>query len=265
MSVKLKYQSKELSRNKNQESYKETFYGSSDEIDAFISTLPAIGTSVSGKGYFTSYNKTQSEGSIYQVETQYTIEYDESFSNTSSTVVGQKSASLSVRNIQMPLQAHVNYLTCWNYYLIGLGDAETPQWHSTAKDTLINVDDRKSYQWVKSTSQMPLEANEDGQYWHVLEQPIKPGVEYFDKACFVVTQSAKFNSSGAAGSSISANINTITPPQNTFNVTYGDWKYDQASVQYDGKHWIATSTYTHSGDSLGWDQQPSTDASRFRF
>nr|DAD90247.1 MAG TPA: hypothetical protein [Myoviridae sp. ct8ME27] len=28
---------------------------------------------------------------------------------------------------------------------------------------------------------------------------------------------------------------------------------DESSISFNGKYWVATSTYTHSGDDSGWD------------
>lgn len=53
------------------------------------------------------------------------------------------------------------------------------------------------------------------------------------------------------GNAVSKNINTITSPSNTFGIS-GSWKYDDASISFNGKYWVATSTYTCSID--GWDE-----------
>lgn len=255
MAIKEKYQGKEYSRDKNTESYKESFYGTEAEINTFITTLPAIGANVTGKGFFTRYSKTQGEGNIYQLETEYTIEHDDSFANTASSVVGVKSAQMSVRNIQMPLEAHKNYRTNWNYFLIALGDDATlPAWWETATNVIIPVADRKKYRWIQSYSELPTEIDQETSlYWNVLAMPDKPGVSNYDYQCYVVTESAKYNSPNDAGNAISKTINTITPPETTFNITGGTWKFDEASVSYDGKRWIATSIFTRSGDASGWD------------
>jgi len=79
------------------------------------------------------------------------------------------------------------------------------------------------------------------------------GVEYYDLACFVVSETAKYSSARSAGQAISTNINTIVSPTETFGITGGNWKLDEATIQYNGKHWYATMVFTHSGDSLGWD------------
>lgn len=79
------------------------------------------------------------------------------------------------------------------------------------------------------------------------------GVEYYDFAVFVVTETAKYRTASAAGSAVSKNINRITSPSEDFGISGGDWKLDEVTVQYNGKNWLATSTYTRSGDSQGWD------------
>lgn len=102
---------------------------------------------------------------------------------------------------------------------------------------------------------MPLDPDANGKYWRILQKPTKPGVEYYDLACFVVNISAKYNTASAAGNAVSKNINHIVTPTETFGITGGNWKLDEVSISYDGKHWIANQTYTKSGDSSGWDRE----------
>ena len=262
MSLKVLYQGKEKSKNANEEKYKVTYYGTEQEVDSFISSLQ-IGISYDN-GYLSSWNKSNYEGDLYQVACEYTTSYQwGSYSNVGPTVVGKKSAQLSVRNIQLPLEwlrdhGNQNYVTNWNYYLIGRAESEdtvidTPAWWETATDTIIPIADRTNYRWIKSIAELPLDPDSDGQYWFIVEQPTKPGVQFLDYALFVVTESAKYRSANAAGNAISKSINTITSPSNTFGLSDGNFKLDQASVSFDGSAWIGTCVYTHSGDSEGWD------------
>ena len=258
MSVSLKYQGRSYSNNRDMQEYTQTWQGFESQIDAKMGTLSGIGTYYSGRGYLTSVSKTPDEGPFWNLEIVYSTDYgNESFSNSSDTVVGRKSAQLSVRNLQLPLERLENYRTNWNYYLIGLCDEDdtlsTPDWWQTAGyEDLIPAADRKKYRWVKTVGEIPTEP-EDGKTWQIIEKPTKPGVEYYDYAYFVVTISAKYKSARAAGNAIGSNINTIVTPAEDFNLG-GEWKYDEASVQYDGKAWIATQVYTRAGDEEGWDQ-----------
>lgn len=254
MALQFLYQGREVSQNKNQAIYKQTLYGKLQQIDQLISGFQ-IGYRDQEKGYLRSWTKTQKEADIWQVEIEYTKEFDFSFSDQDESVVGKKSAQLSVRNIQMPLESSANYRTNWNYYLAGKGEGNivtTPYWWETADTIIIDIADRENYMWIKSLGELPLEKDQNGVYWQILEQPTKPGVQYYDLACFVVTISAKYRSASAAGNAISKKINCITSPPQDFNLG-GEWKLDECSVSYDGKAWIATETYTRAVDY--WDPQ----------
>jgi hypothetical protein len=59
-----------------------------------------------------------------------------------------------------------------------------------------------------------------------LQKPTKQGVEYYDFAVFVVTETAKYNTANSAGNAIEKSINTIKSPDNTFGLNVGNWKHD---------------------------------------
>ena len=264
MALKVLYQTKQKSEDRNQLSYKITYQGLESQIDAYIATL-SIGTTQAEGCYLASWTKSQFGADRYQLELNYTKSYEwGSYSNVPPTVVGKKSAVLSVRNIQLPLQHLDNYLVCWNNFLIqkatSKSETEQPAWWATlgkdADGQIETIPDAYSdeYMIIKSLSERPT-GKEDGKTWYVVAYPTKPGVQYYDWAVFVVTESAAYRTASAAGSAVDKNINTITAPSNTFGLNWGDWKLDQATVQYDGKAWISSCTYTHSGDQLGWDRQ----------
>jgi hypothetical protein len=91
-------------------------------------------------------------------------------------------------------------------------DASTPSWWSIADDTILSTADSKKYAWISSLAELPLEPDSKGKKWVVLQEPTKKGVQYWDKACFVVTITEKFSSASKAGSSVKKTINTITTP-----------------------------------------------------
>lgn len=257
MAIKEKHLGKSKTISKNSVSKKESYYGTVAEVDTFVAAQ-TMNSYVDGKGYLSEISiQDMDGGGMQSVELTFTVETEDQSGSAASSVVGVKSAQMSVRNIQMPLEAHKNYRTNWNYFLIALGDDATlPEWYETATNVIIPVADRKKYRWIQSYSELPTEIDQETSlYWNVLAMPDKPGVSNYDFQCYVVTESAKYNSPNDAGNAISKTINTITPPETTFNITGGNWKHDEASVSYDGKRWIATSTYTHSGDSAGWDSE----------
>lgn len=250
--LQLKYQGSEYSRSKTEKVYKQTYIGKESLVDAKIATL-SIGSFTSGKGYLSSWRKNQDDGIFYNLQIEYTTSYSNDNSNLDSADYGKKSASLSVRNIQMPLEHHEKYLTNWNHYLIGKEGCSTPSFWQTAKNAILTGDNDKNYKWIKSLGERPDQRDENGKKWVILEQPQKKGYEYYDLACFVVTETTKHGSASSAGNSVQKKINTITKPSEDFGISGGNWKLDQATVSYQGGHWLATKVFTRSGDDSGWD------------
>ena len=247
-----KFQGRERSLSRDESLYRETWYGSETEIDEYIATL-VIGAFVQDKGYLHEWQKKQDSPAVWQVEVTYRITYSVDADSNDEIEDGSttpKTYSLSVRNIQIPLEEHKQYKANWNHYLIGLGNVPVPSWWATATNTLLDVGARKVYQWVSSIAEIPLEPNEQKLYWWILKEPTKPGVQVFDRACFVVTEKSKYRTSSNAGQAISKNINEIGDPPHKFGIEGGQWKLDDASVEHDGKRWVATRTWTRADE---WD------------
>lgn len=258
MALVLKHSGRSLSRTRQERVYRETWQGIEDQIDN-KALLLSIGDYDANKGYITSIDKQQGDGRFWDLVVQYTLTYDNKDGNAAATVVGQKSAALSTRNIQMPLEKASGYLTQWNYYLIGLGEyaTEIPSWWMQSASPIVPESDRKNYMWIKSLSEIPLDPDENGNYWNVVQEsnfactPAKPGQQYYDLEYFVVTEKAKYATASAAGNAVNKNINKIVSPSNTFGITGGNWKLDNSSVSWDGQTWVCENVYTHS--PTGWD------------
>lgn len=255
MALKAKYQGREQSKSRDEHTYREVWYGTEAEVDAKIATL-VIGVLDAVKGYLHSWSKSQASPAIWELEINYRVtfaqdtESNEEADDPATETTSNKTYSLSVRNIQMPVENHASYKACWNHYLVGLGSASLPAWWSTATNTLLSPTNRQRYMWVDSISEIPVDMTAEGQYWVILAMPTKPGVSCYDMACFVVTESARYKTSSAAGNHVSKNINTVRVPPHTFGITGGEWKCDEGAVSHDGKRWIATQTWTHAAH---WD------------
>lgn len=253
MALKRKLQGREQSKSRDEAIYKETWYGTEAEVDAYIATL-VIGVYVQDKGYLHEWEKKQDSPAIWEVEVTYRVTYttwtteEEESSSSSST---PKQYTLSVRNIQTPLEAHPLYKACWNHYLLGYGTLVVPAWWSTATNTMLTKQQHKFYTWVSSLSEIPIDEENMDTAWQIVREPTKPGVSTYDVACFVVVEKSRYKTSSQAGQAISTNINTINTPPHTFGITGGNWKLDEGSVEHDGKRWVATRSWTHA--SGGWD------------
>ena len=248
--LQYKYQGREQSKSWDEETYRETMYGPEEEVDAYIKGL-VIGQFHTGKGYLFGWTKQQENPAVWSLEINYRITYGREDKNdyendpTDPETTSNKTYSLSVRNIQIPIENHPSYRAKWNHYLLSKGGG-TPTWWDTATDTLLNASQRESYMWVGSLGEIPLDPDSNGRYWAVVGVPSKPGVQVYDEACFVVTEETRFKTSSAAGSHIQKNINEIGAPPHKFGISGGEWKCDEGSVQHDGKRWVATQTWTRA-------------------
>lgn len=256
--IQLNYRGKQYSKNLTEQITRETYIGTENDIDSFISSK-SIGVYQVGKGKLFNIQKNQQEGQFFTARLEYTKSEDEQGDNGFDQTTGEygkTSQVLSVRNMSLPIESHPNYRTKWNHYLIAKNGYQTtvPQFYFSAKNTVTNDE---NYKWVQDLSNIP-----DG--WSIVRegkntaQPWKPGVESFDFACFVITESRKFNSAQNAGKSIEKKINTIveSPKYGDMGLTENgyDWKIDDCNIAYNGKYWIATTTYTRSGNNRGWDK-----------
>ena len=256
--LRRKYQGREQSRSKGEDTAKETWYGTENEVYAYADAL-VLGTYVSGLGYLHAWTVKQDTPTIWEVEVDYRVtrssaSWSEEEEPPSSSSGGAdptpKQYSLSVRNLQIPIESHPSYRACWTHYLLGLGTTSFPSWWSDATNTLLTPQQRQTYMWVSSIAEIPLDPDEGGRYWMIVAQPQKPGVQVFDRACFVVTEKSHYRTSEAAGAAISHNINEISTPPHTFGISGGQWKLDEGSVEHDGKRWVATRSWTRA---TSWD------------
>lgn len=168
------------------------------------------------------------------------------------TVYGKKSARLHGTMLSVDIATCPGYCMCWDHYLAGApGVTGTPNWWSSTKKSQLNDSNSQKYAWIKNLSEMPQD--ERGR-WHVLEDPLKPGIHQRDVATYTITINARFRSASAAGRMVAGTLNKIGAPEETFNISGGNWKCDDADVSYDGSAWIATLSWTRSGDAKGWDK-----------
>lgn len=245
-----KYQGREQSKNWDEETYRETYYGTEEEVDEKIATL-TIGAWTQGKGYLWGWTKQQENPAVWTLEVNYRITYGREDKNdyeddpSDPQTTSNKTYSLSVRNIQKPVEEHPSYRAKWNHYLLSKTGSQKPDFWDTATNTMLNATQRQTYMWVDSISEMPVDANGEPLYW-VAGEPTKPGVSVYDEACFVVTEESRFKTSSAAGSHIKKNINEIGDPPHKFGITGGEWKCDEGSVHHDGRRWVATQTWTRA-------------------
>lgn len=189
---------------------------------------------------------------IWCCELQYESDGGGDYSSPPAKGYGKKSAQLKGSMLSMPLESHPDYRTNWNYYLAAApGVSAVPSWWETARKTNISEGEAQKYRWVKTPGECP--GDKKG-LWRPLCDPVKPGVNGYDKATYSITESARFGTARAAGRMVANTLNRIGSPGETFGIMEGNWKCDDASVSWNGKHWVATMTWTRSGNDKGWDK-----------
>lgn len=250
----LKYQGRSLSQTKTERVYTQTYSGFENEIDG-ISPTPTIGTLYENKGYLTGIYKRPQQGGLWELELQYSLSFENTFSDAASTVVGVKSATLSSRTLQVSLSKLDNYLANWDHFLYCQNANNPPAFWSTATKAEVPNNLTNDYVWTRDFVDGGVwTKGEDRKLLTEFIRPTKQGVEYVEFSYYQVTQKSKYLSASDAGTALNKNINKLVAPQNTFGLTGSNrWKLDGGQIYYDGKVWICTNTYSYSLDSQGWD------------
>ena len=247
-----KFSSRQMEKNSGNTTTTIAWNGTRQEINGLF-TSETVG-SLGEYGKLRSIRMFQESANVWCCEMQYSTD---SYGNVPDeppfTAYGKKSATLKGSMLSLPLESHPKYKTCWNYFLAAAPDeTSVPAWWTNATDTILSGDDSQKYAWVKSPGEVPSDSK--GR-WRIIKDPLKPGTDTFDIAVYSVTETAKYSSSSAAGKAVAKQLNKIGSPGNSFGISGGNWKCDDASVFYDGQDWFSTCTWTLSGNSKGWDKE----------
>lgn len=253
MSLTVKYQSKQQTRGESGSGRSIVYYGTAAELDKLFDES-VIGAG-SGGEEITNVRRYKGEGGADELEIAWQNKSVGGWVSGPDARYGQKSAQLTAGRMSMPLERLKGYRAKWNYFLATCDETIdwAPDWWADATNTAIEKPWSDYYRWVKSPSDLPYGKDQEGNIWTILEKPTKPGVESYDFATCQVVESAKFSSAKSAGKMIVGKMNRIGTPVETFGLTGGNWKCDAASISWTGKYWLATLTWTLSGDDKGWD------------
>ncbi|MPN34741.1 hypothetical protein SDC9_182235 [bioreactor metagenome] len=128
----------------------------------------------------------------------------------------------------------------------------TPDWYLGSKTTDIPKDAQKNYQWILPGDPIP----EGFMILFDVDSRFK-GQDSFDWSMYTITETGKHSNKSKAGWISAKALNSVvaSPDLGDFGLTAklgGNWKVDDVSVYYDGRHWLADRSYTKSGDSRGW-------------
>ena len=250
MAVTLEYQGQSYEQTTGGKTITLRWTGDKDEITAFAAE-EEVGTYNTEHGVLVKEHHWQQGGNIWACERVYSQDRNGNGKEPPNILFGKKSATSRGSVLSLPLAACPKYKTCWDHYLFAApGVTEIPAWWSTARDAILTSEQSQQYAWEKSLGDCPVDSN--GR-WHVIKEPVKKGYTSWDVATYSVTETAKFANAKLAGKMQQASLNKIGFPSETFGNSGGNWKCDDAQVQWQGDAWYATLTWTKSGDNSGWD------------
>lgn len=247
----VKFQSRIVEKTSTEIATTIVWIGTREEMIQLQRDTPING--LTDDGMVKSVRVNQVSPLIWQCEQRFTLAADGELTEKPDNSYGKKSAQLHGSMLSMPLETRQNYLACWNNYLAAApGVNSVPAWWASARDTVLSHSDSQSYAWIKTPGELP---NDQKGRWHILRGPVKPGYESYDIATYSVTETARFRSAAAAGKMVANKLNKIGSPESDFGISDGNWKCDDATVSFNGSDWLATLTWTLSGNSLGWDKE----------
>ncbi len=247
----VKHQSRVMSQNGEGLVTTIVYQGEQSEIQALQADLSIDESSEYGR--LRATRLYQESPKIWCCELQYETNASGEYATPPAKAYGKKTAQLRGSMLSLPLESHKDYKTNWNHYLAAApGITAIPAWWATAKDTVISNTDAQKYRWVSSPGECP--SDRQG-LWRTVKDPAKPGVNSYDVATYTIQETARFSSARAAGKMIANTLNKIGTPCEVFGISSGDWKCDSADVSWSGKYWLATLSWTRSGDDKGWDKQ----------
>lgn len=183
----------------------------------------------------------RSENGIHELEVVEQVNTDGETAEKPNKNFGSKNPSLHGALLSLPLEQHPKYRVCWNYFLFGKS-GNVPSWWSTATSPVTNED---NYLWGQRIGECPAR-------WKILKAPTKHA-NHYEIPTYVMQETANYRSFQQAASALGSKVGRIATPSHAISVTGGrNWRCDEGRIEYDGKKYIGTFSYTLSGPG-GWD------------
>jgi hypothetical protein len=239
-----------------------TQYGTKDEVEAYMAAFKPGNTDILAGYELDDITAVSVAGGGWEVEEtfiQRTTPQGVPFIAPS----GATEQSLSTRMISIQLSAltasyWVNhgyaYKTNWNYALAALGSNTQPSWWATATTLIIPVADRDKYAWLDNENDVANMPPKNGQYWGILKEKVKPGVDSIYFPVYEIIESSRHkNKEKTAWIALSKAGTIVQPSLGNFGITWGNWLCMGATVSKEGTDWVAQVIYQHS--PVGWDVQ----------
>ena len=246
--LKLKHKSVVRSTNSGGASYRETYYGSREEVEERSEELTIGDQDQSGEYELVSWRTRQVGGPVYEIELVW--ENLNAGSNLRFLIGrhGPKEHLLDVTVMAVPLERHPDYRTNWNYCLAAKGTDDIPAWWTTATTPVLTAAQRTSYRWVKS----PQAVSSLGESWHLLKMPVMDS-ETWLMPSYTITEYSRHCSLRDASWAAAACAGKICQPTlGDFGVSVTNWLNLGGQIHPDGRRYIAKVIYKGAPDPAGW-------------
>ena len=246
--LKLKHKSAVRTSSAGGTSYRETYYGTREEVEERSAGLTIGDRDRSGEYELVSWRTRQVAGPVYEIELVW--ENPDAASNLRFLLGrhGPKEHTLDVTVMSVPLERHPDYRTNWNYCLAAKGTDETPDWWATATDPVLTAAQRGEYRWVKT----PNAVSALGEAWHLLKMPVM-GNECWLMPSYTITEISRHCNLRDASWAAAARAGKIcTPALGDFGVGVANWLNLGGQIYPDGRRYVAKVIYKASPDPAGW-------------
>lgn len=282
------FMSESVTENKSRSTTKVSFYSSEgrDALERFIDyNYPAGHGAYGNEGYVDSVTYRQ-DGPIWYADVVIWKEY------ALSIGIGRRAPlnhTLRAVSIPMPLQKKQGYRAKWDHYFwqrMPVVQPETSSGTSVSGSTSGTSESTGSfgttvfpteydtaatnapfesggiyYRWTSDGTELDG-APKGGFFWKCIASPTKPGVEHWERHTYQITEYGEYHNEQSATwvCDILLDRYRSEPLLGDFGLSEmlsgsgWNWKCDDANVEYNGKHWVATLVWTLSGDNDGWDQ-----------
>ena len=247
--LKLKHKSTVRDADSGGTSYRETYYGTREEVEERSAGLSIGDRSQSGEYELVSWRTRQIGGPVYEIELLW--ENPNAGSNLRFLIGrhGPKEHTLDITVMSVPLERHSLYRTNWNYCLAAKGTDEVPAWWATATDPILTEVQRANYRWVKT----PQSVSSLGESWHLLKMPVMNS-ETWLMPSYTITEFSRHCTLRDASWAAAACAGKISAPRlGDFNVGVTNWLNLGGQIHPDGRRYIAKVIYKASPDPAGWD------------
>lgn len=210
------------------------------------SEMPTQGD-IEGGLYFVGY--TQANPNPYYVDVSLVWSESQTWTVIFQPEEADTVSYADASTVEEPIETNPFMLMKWAYDLYQRDSmvdalenwATTDTYADGAKPTDKNAD---GIQWLWSKT-FP------GKGWRRDQDRTKP-VESWLRPQFAVREQV-YHRDITTAQGVLQQVGTITPPTELFGYDFGDFFLIGSNLSFDGKFWIATNNFRHSGGEAGWD------------